>query len=177
MNPSRAGANGSNGNAANRRKPEITVAGPQPSTLPLPGVGERAPSFSLLGLDGSVVRNEELLGHDTLLLFWNPSCPFCREMADDIARWEANPPRRAPRLVFVSSGSAEAVRAESIRFTSRFLHDPELSVGALFGTGATPSAVLVDADGMIASAVESGRVNVLALAGARKLAVQAASSV
>jgi len=170
-------ANGSNGNwtkpaalASTSRHSDVNL---QPPTITV--LRYRAPGFSLRDLDGSVVGNEDLLGLETLLLFWDPKCPFCREMSEDIQQWEANPPKRAPRLVFVSSGNADDVRAESIRFKSLFLHDPELKVGLLFGTGATPSAVLIDSEGMIASATEAGRINVLALAGTPRPALKVAS--
>jgi peroxiredoxin len=176
------GANGGNGHGENMRdtetRDEPSTFNLQPATNLQPAkimgrsirrllftIGEPAPSFSLEDLDGGTFSNEDLLGRDTLLLFWNPNCPYCRHTADDIADWEINPPKRAPRLVFVSSGSADSVRAESIRFKSLFLHDPELTVGALFGSRNTPSAVLIDSSGRIASSVQPGRVGVLALAG------------
>jgi thiol-disulfide isomerase/thioredoxin len=170
-------ANGGNGNwtkaATAASASQHSDANLQFSTII--GLRNPAPGFSLQDVNGSLVGNDDLLGLDTLLLFWDPKCPFCRAMSEDIAHWEASPPKRAPRLVFVSSGNADDVRAESIRFKSLFLHDPELKVGALFGTHATPSAVLIDSEGMIASAAEAGRINVLALAGAPRPALKVAS--
>src|SRR5262249_14650957 len=47
-------------------------------------VGEPAPRFSLRDLYGSPVSTEDLLGKDTLLLFWDPGCPFCQALSEDI---------------------------------------------------------------------------------------------
>src|SRR5262249_23183953 len=157
----------------NGHEPKITV-GTQQSLM---NIGQPVPSFSLQDVDGNVVGPKDLEGRDTLLLFWDPKCPFCRAMEEDIRMWEQNPPRRAPRLVFISSGDLEDVKADSARFEARFLYDSELSVGLLFGTNLTPSAVLIDGDGRIASGTEGGRPNILALAGIRPAPVPAAAAV
>ena len=128
-------------------------------------VGDRAPRFSLPDMEGNLVTTESLVGRDTLLLFWDPTCPHCRGMAEDIRSWEENLPKRAPRLIFVAVGELETVEAESRRFKSLFLHDREYQISKLFGTILTPSAVVIDRDGRIASSVALGLPNVLALVG------------
>lgn len=139
-------------------------------------VGDPAPDFSIADLQGEAVGTKDLLGRDTLLLFWDPGCRFCRAMSEDVMRWEEKPPKGAPRLVFVASGDAENIENESRNFKSRFLHDREFEVGPLFGTGSTPSAVLIDRDGRIASIVGMGLPNVLALAGIKKVELPIASN-
>jgi peroxiredoxin/uncharacterized membrane protein YphA (DoxX/SURF4 family) len=148
----------------NGHKPEVIIARPNS----LRDLGKLAPEFSLMDANGESVSSEDLLGRDTLLLFWDPKCPYCKAMDDDIMRWEEEPPANAPRLVFVSSGDLEAVRADSDRFHSQFLHDPDSEVALLFGTNLTPSAVLIDASGRIASPPTAGKDQILALAGVRK---------
>lgn len=132
-------------------------------------VGDPAPDFSLPDMDGEAVTGKDLLGRDTLLLFWSPSCPFCAAMSEDVRRWEENPPTDGPRLVFVASGDLEAVREASEGFQSLFLHDDGFQVGILFGTRSTPSALLIDSAGRIASSIGSGSSNVLLLAGVTKV--------
>jgi thiol-disulfide isomerase/thioredoxin len=128
--------------------------------LPL---GAPAPKLELPALDGDRVKLADLEGRDTLLLFWNPDCGFCRSMHDDVLAWEATANGVTPRLVVVSSGNEEATRAEGFR--SRVLLDAEFAAGAAFGTGGTPTAVLVGADGRVASGVVAGADAVFALAG------------
>jgi thiol-disulfide isomerase/thioredoxin len=156
---------------SNGHKPQIIIGTPHA----LADVGKLAPDFSLPDPSGNMVDSKDLILGDTLLLFWDPKCPFCKTISADIRRWEENPPVKAPRLVFVSMGEVEEVQAESIRFKSQFLLDPELDVGVLFGTNLTPSAVLIDDQGRIASAPEAGRVNILALAGAGRELLAASS--
>jgi peroxiredoxin len=139
-------------------------------------VGDPAPEFSVVDLQGEAVGTEDFLGRDTLLLFWDPACPYCRSLSEDIRRWEQSPPNGAPRLVFVASGDAEKIVDASRTFRSRFLHDREHEVSPLFGTSAVPSAVLIDRDGRIASVTGVGLPNVLALAGIRKVELPIASS-
>src|SRR5262249_14269859 len=154
-------------------EPQIIVGTPQS----LVNVGQPVRDFSLQDVDGNLVSSKDLLGRDTLLLFWDPGCPFCRSMEEDIRLWEQNPPRRAPRLVFISSGDLEEVKPYSARFKARTLYDPEFKVGLLFGTNLTPSAVLIDSNGRIVSGTEGGRPNILALGGIRPAAVAAASGI
>jgi peroxiredoxin len=139
-------------------------------------VGDPPPDFSIVDLQDRAVGPKDFLGRDTLLLFWDPGCPYCRGLSADVMRWEENPPKGAPRLVFVASGDPDAIEEASTKFKSRFLLDREDEVAPLFGTGSVPSAVLIDRDGRIASIVGVGSPNVLALAGARKVELPIASS-
>jgi len=156
----------------NGHKPQIIIATPHAMS----DLGKLAPEFSLPDPDGNIISTEDLLGRDTLLLFWNPSCPFCSGMTEEINRWESDSPKESPRLIFISSGEEEDVRVESAKFKSQFLIDPELEVGGLFGTNLTPSAVLIDRQGRIASPPTAGPERIMSLAGVRKSIGQAALS-
>jgi peroxiredoxin len=139
-------------------------------------IGDPSPDFSIVDLQGEAVGTKDLLGRDTLLVFWDPGCPFCRAMSEDVTRWEERPPKGAARLVFVASGDSDKIEESSRNFKSRFLYDREFEVGPLFGTKSTPSAVLIDRDGRIASIVGFGLPNVLALIGIRKVELPVASN-
>lgn len=128
-------------------------------------VGTPVPALELPSLSGDMVPLESLRGRDALLLFWNPACGFCRSMHDDVVAWESSANGATPRLVIFSSGDAESTRAEN--FQSLVLLDPSLAAGTAFGANGTPMAVLVDADGRVASNVAAGAEAVLALARAR----------
>lgn len=145
----------------NGHKPRVTVGTPHSHS----DVGKLLPKFSLPDLNGRTISSSDFVGEDTLLLFWDPKCPFCESMSGDIIRWESNPPAGAPRLVLVSSGDFEAVKADRDRFKAQILYDEEFDVPLLFGTNATPSALLIDRDGRIASAPTLGRLNIMMLAG------------
>jgi thiol-disulfide isomerase/thioredoxin len=129
-----------------------------------PGPGDPAPPVARPDLEGRTVALADYRGRDTLVVFWQPNCPHCQRLAEHLRRWEAEPPRGAPRLLIVSSGSVEANRA--LGFQSPVVLDEGFAVGKAFGVRGTPSAILIDAEGRIASTVGVGTPDVLALAGA-----------
>jgi peroxiredoxin len=147
-----------------------TVKPPQPAQIAPPRKvvqkGDPAPAFSLNDLDGKPVQSDDLRGKPSLLLFWNPGCGFCQRMLGQLKAWEASPPPDAPQLILISSGTVEDNRAMGIR--SPILLDQGFSTGHAFGAGGTPSAILVDAKGKIASEVAIGAPDVLALAAAKQ---------
>src|SRR5215208_683588 len=89
----------------------------QPAVPAAPKIGEPAPPLKLPDLKGKTVNLAGLKGKNTLVLFWNPGCGFCQQMLDDLKDFEANPPEGAPRLLVVSTGSAEENRAMGLRST------------------------------------------------------------
>jgi thiol-disulfide isomerase/thioredoxin len=130
-------------------------------------MGELAPDFSLPDLSGKFVSLSDFRGDKTLVLFWRPSCGFCQRMLPDLKAWEANPPAGAPRLLVVSTDSVADNQAMGLR-SPVLLDQDGMRVGRLFGATGTPMAVLVDAEGKIASELAAGAPAVLALAGAHQ---------
>jgi thiol-disulfide isomerase/thioredoxin/uncharacterized membrane protein YphA (DoxX/SURF4 family) len=126
--------------------------------------GDPAPALQLPDLDGRTVNLTALKGRRTLLLFWNPSCGFCQKMLPDVKTWERNRPQDAPELLVISAGSSEANREQGFR--ARVLLDPDFGAGQVFTATGTPSAVMLDEEGRVASGVGVGAEAVLALAGA-----------
>ena len=83
-------------------------------------------------------------------------------MMPDVQEWDAAPPEGAPSLLVVSDGTVE--ENEAIGFSSPVVLDQDFAVSEAFGAGGTPSAVLVDAEGRIASELVVGAEGVLELA-------------
>lgn len=132
--------------------------------LDAPGVpiGAPVPALELPSLDGDRVRLADLRGRDTLLLFWNPDCGHCRAMHDELLAWETTANGTTPQLVVVSSGDEASTRSDGFRST--VLLDEQFAAGEEFGISGTPMAVLLGADGRVASDVAAGANAVLALA-------------
>jgi len=130
--------------------------------LPL---GAEAPGLELPSLTGELVPLASLRGRDALLVFWNPGCGYCRELHPELLAREAGANGEGPRLVVVSSGDEESTRAEG--FSSLVLLDRDYRAGAAFGAHGTPMAVLLDAEGKVASHVVAGGDAVLELADGR----------
>lgn len=152
-----------NGGATNGNSGEMGRA-PAPTPRHLASrIGEPVPALRVPGLDGNEVDLSSFKGEPSLVLFWNPSCRFCARMVDDLKAWEAAQRPDAPRLRVISIGSVEANRKMGLRST--ILLDQGFSAGRSFGVSGTPSAVLVDENGKIASDVAIGASAILALAG------------
>lgn len=128
----------------------------------VPKIGTQAPPVKLPDVNGNMVDLADHRGTRTLLLFWNPGCGFCQRLVPELKAWEAKPPKGAPKLVLVSSGSAEENKALELR--SPILLDQNFSVGSAFGADGTPMAIMLDAQGRIASEMVGGGPDVMELA-------------
>jgi peroxiredoxin/uncharacterized membrane protein YphA (DoxX/SURF4 family) len=132
------------------------------ATAKRPMVGEPAPQIELPDLDGAPLSLTYFSGEKVVVLFWDPECAFCREMLPDLRAWENIPPGETPKVLIVSTGTEEANREMGL--SSPVLLDEQLVVGRAFGAPGTPSAVLIDEQGQIASELAVGVPAVLALA-------------
>jgi thiol-disulfide isomerase/thioredoxin len=128
--------------------------------MPPARVGDPLPDLAGVSLDDAHVPLRDLIEDTTMLLFWNPSCGYCRRMKDDVRRLELEPEPSAPRLVIVSV-DADATRQEN--FDTSVLLDDTGDIARAVGAHGTPMAVLVGADGRIVSDVVAGANSVLAL--------------
>ena len=126
-------------------------------------IGEQAPEVKLPDLEGNTVELADFRGEETLVLFWNPGCGFCQQMLPDLKELEENPPQGTLKLLVVSAGAEEANREMGL--ASPVVLDQQFAVGRVFGASGTPSGVIVDAEGKVASEVAVGAQAVLELAG------------
>ncbi len=122
--------------------------------------GDRAPEVRLPSLDGKTIDLASFRGSPAAILFWNPNCGYCRQVLDRVRAWESEN-RDAPKLLIVSTGSADENRAQGFR--APVVLDSDFAAAASFGVSGTPSAVVVDRDGVIASEVAAGGDNVVHL--------------
>jgi peroxiredoxin len=133
-----------------------------PPNAPAPSIGSPAPAVKLPDLRGKQTTLARFRGKDTLLVFWNPGCGFCQGMLDDLKAWEARPPAGAPRLVLISTGAPETNRAMGLR--APVLLDDSFAAASAFGASGTPSGILLNARGHIASELVVGAQALLQLA-------------
>ncbi|HKZ26643.1 MAG TPA: TlpA family protein disulfide reductase, partial [Rubrobacteraceae bacterium] len=144
------------------------VGAPAPNVPVGKKVGEPAPPLKLPDLSGKSIELSDFKGSETLVLFWSPDCRFCNEMLDDLKALENNSPVGTPNLLVVSTGTVEA--NEAMGLSSPVVLDEGFSAEQAFGAPGTPSAVLVDAEGNVASEVAVGPTEVLELARAGRSA-------
>ena len=102
----------------------------------------------------------------SLLVFWNPQCGFCERLQDDLVAWEQARGPRAPRLVLIADGPEEANRA--LPFAAPVVFDPGSTISREFGAHGTPSGLLIDDRGRVASELAVGGPALLTLASASR---------
>jgi peroxiredoxin len=133
---------------------------PRPTRSVLP-IGSQAPQLTLPDLSGKPVSLADFLGHETLLVFWNPSCGYCARMLPSLKELESSHSRTVPRIVLISTGTPE--RNLAMGLTSPVLLDQGQGAMGLFGTNGTPSALLIDRTGHVASGLALGADAIFAL--------------
>jgi thiol-disulfide isomerase/thioredoxin len=137
-------------------------------------IGAPTPNFTLPDLNGTPVSLADIRSSAMLLLFWSPTCSFCQKMLADVRAWETHPPQGAPKLLVISEATVEENRAMGLR--SPIVLDNDGEVKGLFGVDGTPMALLLDAQGNIASPLAKGAPEVLNLAGYMRDTAQPAGS-
>jgi hypothetical protein len=127
-------------------------------------VGTPAPSFRLPALDGSSVSLESLLelGSPALLLFSDSGCGPCQALAPDVANWQR---RHSDELTIavIERRRDRSAGAHSDEHGRRNLLQHESEVADSYHAAGTPAAVLVGADGRVASAMAVGSLEITAL--------------
>jgi len=124
-------------------------------------VGLPAPAFELPGLDGVPVTLAQLRapGRPVLLLFTDPGCGPCNALLPEVRGWQ-----RDLTVAVISRGGADANRAKAEEHSiARVLLQDDREVANAYACPATPTAVLVDADGRIAQPAAPGAEAIRAL--------------
>jgi thiol-disulfide isomerase/thioredoxin len=140
--------------------------GPPPQGLP---VGAPAPELRVHDLDGEVVTLNDLVAHRprAALVFTDPECSGCHRLLPALAGL-ADEHDDALRVHVVVTGSVRAARdlARQHRLPN-VLVQPDHAVNLLFRASTLPSAVVLDADGFVATELAKGPDAVAALLAAQ----------
>ncbi len=121
-------------------------------------IGASAPDFEAKDLNGKLVSFEQLLtkGKAMLFFFVGPNCAPCAALLPEIEAWQ-NDLKDNLDFVFISSGkaseNAEKLGGETFK---QILLQKDNEIGESFNAKWTPTAVLINADGTIASRVATG---------------------
>lgn len=142
-------------------KPELRLYRPTPMPI-----GNTVPPLALSDTEGNLHNLGDLQGEATLLVFWSPDCGYCRMMAADLNAIAANLPARIARILVISRGSREANL--ELNLQAPILLDEEMKAMSLFGSMGTPSAVIIDAYGRLASSVAIGASEIFSLVGVKR---------
>ncbi len=129
-------------------------------------LGEEVPEFTLEDLDGNEISANVFSGGKTLVTYWSMGCPHCVNMLDELREWDNARGENDPKLLVISSGDAENHKDMGLK--SPIVIDNEHEVGPGLGMSGTPSAVLVNSDGTIASETAVGSQQIWSLIGKKK---------
>jgi peroxiredoxin len=124
-------------------------------------LGAPAADVTLQDPSGHMISLSDFRGSPTVLLFYDPGCTYCEGMLRELKAWEAKPPKDAPQLLVVSRGSLTENRMLGLRST--IVRDPDFNTATFFQVTGTPSAILIDEEGIVASKVKVGGPDVMKL--------------
>ena len=140
--------------------------------------GTRAPTFRLPDLHGHSVSLEDYRGQRVLLVFSDPHCGPCDELAPHLARLHRER-EEGLALILVGRGDKEENRQKAEKFGFEFpvVVQDGWRLSKEYGIFATPVAFLIGENGVISRDVAVGKDAILALALAAEAANLEESSV
>ena len=121
-------------------------------------IGSPAPTFELPDINGRQISLQQLLAPAKSLLFFfvSPTCSPCAALLPEIETWQSELKGKL-NIVFISSGKVKD-NLDKFAGTSlkQILLQNDKEVTELFGAQWTPTVLLVNADGNIASRLAVG---------------------
>ena len=129
-------------------------------------IGAVVPDFELPDLDGELVSLTTLhsYGLPVLFLFVSPTCNPCKALVPEFDQWRKDFDGKV-KMVFVSNGNAQDNREKFEGDTSKLiLIQKHREVSDLLRSKWTPTALLMDAGGRVASHVAAGDLAIRELA-------------
>ncbi len=137
--------------------------------------GTTAPPFRLPDVNGRMVSLQEYRGRRVLLVFTDPQCGPCDELAPDLVQLHEEHANNGLAVIVVGRGDADENRSKAQRhgYKFPFVVQPKWDLSKDYGTFATPAAFLIGEDGAIVKDVAFGTEPILTLA-RRGVAVQGA---
>src|SRR5208283_3632000 len=128
--------------------------------------GKRAPVFLLPDLQGRMVSLDQYRGRRVLLVFTDPQCGPCDELAPHLVRLHREYANDGLGVILVGRGNAQENHRKAEQHGFEFpvlLQDKKWKVSKEYGILATPAAFLIGEDGAIARDAAVGRDAILAL--------------
>ena len=133
----------------------LVVALSDPSETPAAVAGgSAAPAFELVTLGGEAYSHETLKGRPVLLVFWAPWCRVCQTELPLLGEFYRQ--GKPPALRILSIGFADSranvetfVKTKPHDFVFPTAYDEERWVARAFKINATPTYVLLNAEGQV----------------------------
>lgn len=125
--------------------------------------GTVAPLFDLPRLDGTKLSLKDYRGHRILLVFSDPNCGPCNQLAPQLEQLH----RRVTdlKILMISRGALEAnrLKADEHELTFPIVLQQRWEISREYEIFATPVGYLIDEQGIIAADVAMGNAAIIAL--------------
>ena len=123
-----------------------------------------APEFQLRAFDGETYSKASLHGRPTLLVFWAPWCRYCQMELPILAEfYQGGKPDRLQVFTIAFSDTLahveEYVTSNPDTFVFPTAYDQDNRVAQAFGVNATPTFVVMDAEGEMVLAHRGAGIN------------------
>lgn len=128
--------------------------------------GTLAPNFTLPEVHGGTVSLDQYRGRKVLLVFSDPHCGPCDQLAPGLVQLHEEHRHNGLSLLMVGRGDTEENRTKATRLGYEFpvALQRKWEVSRQYGIFATPTGFLIDENGMIERGVAKGVDQILALA-------------
>lgn len=138
----------------------LGAAAAVPAALPR---GASLAGVTLARTGGGVLSLGAVVGGLSLLVFWDPRCQFCVALLPRLLLWEREDPHHGVRLLLAVRRAVDAdLRLQG--FAAVAVVDADQALLRAVGGRGTPSALVIGADGRVASDLAVGGDAVIALA-------------
>ncbi|MGG7619296.1 peroxiredoxin family protein [Bacillus coreaensis] len=130
----------------------LSMAEAAPDNLPGLRVGEKAPDFELMTLDGKTVKLSDYRGKKVILNFWATWCPPCKAEMPDIQKFYNEADDNVEILAINIDPQYDVkkfVREANVTFP--VLLDSKDEVNNLYRILTIPTTYFIDGDGIIRS--------------------------
>jgi uncharacterized membrane protein YphA (DoxX/SURF4 family)/thiol-disulfide isomerase/thioredoxin len=144
------------------QKRQVVHESREPAGLP---VGTEAPDFDLPAYEGGRTSLQKLLdfGKPILLIFTNPKCGPCIGLFKEIKDWQTAHNDQLTIVLFTIGTIKDNFVNVARNGLGQVLLQEQSEVAQLYGSRATPSAVIVDPEARIASRLAAGGDEIRAL--------------
>lgn len=115
-------------------------------------IGDAAPDFTLITLEGERVRLSELKGQGVFINFWATWCTPCRREMPHMERQYQEMKEQGVEILAVNIAESNLVVSrftERLGLTFPILLDSDRAVTERYGVGALPASFFVDKDGVV----------------------------
>lgn len=135
----------------------VELSGDQTGSAP--EIGQPAPDFTAVTMDGKKVKLSELRGHPVWITFGATWCTACRAEAPDIEEaWQRSEPKGTQILAVFIKEDAATVRTYANRLGLSFpmISDPETTIASRYRSIGIPSHFFIDSEGVLRASYVGG---------------------